>query len=197
MKQNKKNMKKFIAAVILFVTFTCVLMCHPGGSNVSCGNIQEGDIVFIESQSSQSAYIKAGTMSKWTHCGVVVDTPKGLKVLEASKTVRLTSFSDFIGKARNGNWTVRRPDKKLKQPIKYSQYLGMPYDLEFKFDNGKMYCSELVWQVYKDQGIELCKPRKVSSFIFSRIPKVRELMKKRNISMDQYAVAPVDIYKAI
>jgi hypothetical protein len=60
-----------------------------------------------------------------------------------------------------------------------------------------MYCSELVWLVYKDQGIELCEPRKVSRFIMTRIPKVKKLMQKRNIQMDQEAVAPVDIYKAV
>ena len=170
---------------------------------ISCNNdvdvnaLQEGDIVFIESQSSQSPYIKMGTMSKWTHCGVVVDTPDGMKVLEASKTVRLTPFNSFIGRARNENWCVRRPKQKLSEPISYKKYLGQVYDLEFKFDNGKMYCSELVWLIYKDQGIELCKPRKVSSFLMTRLPKVKRLMEKRNIRMDQKAVAPVDIYKAI
>ena len=51
--------------------------------------------------------------------------------------------------------------------------------------------------IYKEQEIELCKPRKVSSYICTRIPRVKRLMDKRNISMDQYAVAPVDLYKAI
>lgn len=73
----------------------------------------------------------------------------------------------------------------------------MPYDLEFKFDNDKMYCSELVWVIYKEQGIELCEPRKVSSFIMTNLPRVKELMHRRNISKDQMAVAPVDLYKAI
>ena len=76
-------------------------------------DIQVGDIVFIESQSSQSPYIKLGTMSKWTHCGVVVDTPDGLKVLEASKTVKLTPFNTFIGRAKDDNWCVRRTNKQL------------------------------------------------------------------------------------
>ena len=104
----------------------------------SCSNsteitdLQEGDVVFIESRSSQSPYIKVGTMSKWTHCGVIVNTPEGLKVLEASKTVRLTPFSSFIEAAKNENWTVKRPTQKLQKPIKYSKYLGMPYDLQFK-----------------------------------------------------------------
>ena len=136
-------------------------------------------------------------MSKWTHCGIVVDTPQGLKVLEASKTVRLTPFAQFIGSAKNENWCVKRPKQKLSKPISYRKYLGQQYDLEFRFDNGKMYCSELVWLVYKDQGIEICNPRKVSSFILTRIPKVKKLMIKRDISMDQYVVAPVDLYKAI
>lgn len=181
-----------------FILFLMSMLLLAGcGNSIDVTDLQEGDVVFIESQSSQSPYIKVGTMSKWTHCGVIVDTPQGLKVLEASKTVRLTPFKSFIDAAKNDNWCVKRPQQQLSSPISYQKYLGMPYDLEFKFDNRKMYCSELVWLVYKDQGIELCKPRKVSSFICTRIPKVKKLMDKRNISMDQYAVAPVDLYKAI
>ena len=181
-----------------FILFIMSMLLLAGcGNSIDVADLQEGDVVFIESQSSQSPYIKVGTMSKWTHCGVVVNTPQGMKVLEASKTVRLTPFAKFIGSAKNENWTVKRPKLKLTKPISYSKYLGMPYDLEFKFNNGKMYCSELVWLVYKDQGIELCKPRRVSSFICTRIPPVKRLMRKRGITMDQQAVAPVDLYKAI
>lgn len=185
-------------SIMRFILFIMSMLLLAGcGNSIDVADLQEGDVVFIESQSSQSPYIKVGTMSKWTHCGVVVNTPQGMKVLEASKTVRLTPFAKFIGSAKNENWTVKRPKLKLTKPISYSKYLGMPYDLEFKFNNGKMYCSELVWLIYQDQGIELCKPRKVSSFIFTRIPKVRNLMQKRGITMEQQAVAPVDLYKAI
>ena len=190
-------MKKIILVAGAMLVIALSLFHIPWNRNPDVTDLQEGDVVFIESQSSQSPYIKLGTMSKWTHCGVVVNTPEGLKVLEASKTVRLTPFSNFIGAAKNENWCVRRPKQKLESPIEYKRYLGQTYDLEFKFDNGKMYCSELVWLVYKDQGIELCKPRRVSSFLLTRIPKVKKMMTKRNISMDQYAVAPVDLYKAI
>ena len=115
-----------------------VLLLSSCSDSIDITNLQEGDVVFIESLSSQSPYIKVGTMSKWTHCGVVVDTPEGLKVLEASKSVRLTPFAKFIGAARNDNWCVQRPQQQLSKPISYKKYLGQPYDLEFKFDNGKM-----------------------------------------------------------
>ena len=183
-------MRWFLFVILTLMTISC-------NNDVDVNALQEGDIVFIESQSSQSPYIKVGTMSKWTHCGVVVNTPDGMKVLEASKTVKLTPFNSFIGRAKNENWCIKRPKQKLTNPINYNKFIGQPYDLEFKFNNGKMYCSELVWLVYKEQGIELCKPRKVSSFIMTRIPKVKKLMNKRNIQMNQEAVAPVDIYKAI
>lgn len=174
-----------------------VLLLSSCNNSTDITDLQEGDVVFIEGQSSQAPYIKLGTMSKWTHCGVVVDTPDGLKVLEASKTVRLTPFATFISWAKNENWCVKRPSRRLTKRIPYSKYLGQPYDLEFKFDNGKMYCSEMVWLIYKEQEIELCKPRKVSSFMFSRIPKVKRLMDKRKITLEQYVVAPVDLFNAI
>lgn len=188
-------MKKYL--VILLVLLAGGILLAINGDVQSVEDLREGDIVFIESQSSQAPYIKLGTMSKWTHCGVIVDTPKGLKVLEASKTVRLTPVNKFIGFAKNDNWCIKRPSEKLGKPVQYAKYLEMPYDLQFKFDNGKMYCSELVWLVYKEQDIELCKPRKVSDFICARIPKVKKLMDHRGISMDQEVVAPVDLYKAL
>lgn len=97
-----------------FILFLISMLLLAGcGNGIDVTDLREGDVVFIESQSSQAPYIKVGTMSKWTHCGVVVDTPQGLKVLEASKTVRLTPFAKFIGFAKNENWTVKRPNQKL------------------------------------------------------------------------------------
>ena len=109
-------MKKiFFAAIIslitvfpsLFYVLLSVLFLSSCGNGTEITDLQEGDVVFIESRSSQSPYIKVGTMSKWTHCGVVVNTPEGLKVLEASKTVRLTPFTSFIEAAKNQNWDHR------------------------------------------------------------------------------------------
>lgn len=94
-------MRQLLFIIMVMVTISC-------SNNVDVNALQEGDIVFVESQSQQSPYIKIGTMSKWTHCGVVVDTPEGLKVLEASKTVRLTPFNTFVGRAKNDNWCVKR-----------------------------------------------------------------------------------------
>ena len=73
-------MKNILFIILAFISVAC-------NKNRELTSLQEGDIVFVESQSSQSPYIKIGTMSKWTHCGVVVNSPEGLKVLEASKKI--------------------------------------------------------------------------------------------------------------
>ena len=190
---------------LILTLLTLIMSC----TRVDIGNIREGDVVFIESKSQQSPYIKAGTMCKWTHCGVIVETANGMKVLEASKTVTLTNVDTFIGRAKNGNYMVKRPRQHLSKPISYRKWIGQPYDLAFKFDNGKMYCSELVWLVYKEQGIELCSPRKVGDYLvvklahsklagkYKKAKWLRNLMKKRSITLDQFAVAPSDLARSI
>lgn len=178
---------------ILLALLTVILVSNSCLASPSV-EYSEGDVIFIESQSSQSPYIKLVQGSKWTHCGIIVKTPNGLQVLEASKTVRLTPIDTFISRSKSG-YTVMYPEDHISN-INYQKYLGIPYDLEFKFNNGKFYCSELVYEIYKEHGIELRNPRKVSSYWFTRIPKVKQIMKKRNIQMDQEVISPVDILTA-
>ena len=177
----------------IFLTIL-ILILGISSCSASPSKFSEGDVIFIESQSSQSPYIKLVQGSKWTHCGIIVKTPNGLQVLEASKTVRLTPIDTFISRSKSG-YTVMYPEDHISN-INYQKYLGIPYDLEFKFNNGKFYCSELVYEIYKEHGIKLQNPRKVSSYWFTRIPKVKQIMKNRNIQMDQEVISPVDILTA-
>ena len=68
------------------------------------------------------------------------------------------------------------------------------------FDNDKFYCSELIYDIYKNQlGIELCKPKKVSDYLIlglSNLPQLEKDMEKREITKEQYVVAPVDIFES-
>lgn len=102
--------------------------------------------------------IQFATMFPWSHCGIIIEKGKVLYVLEASSVVKLTPLQQCIDKGRSGG--AHKARRVFEEPIKisYKKYLGKKYDLAFKMDNGKFYCSELVWVIYKEQfDIELCK----------------------------------------
>ena len=162
-------------------------------------DVREGDVIFQTSLSQQSPLIKMGTRSTITHCGVVVMKDGKPYVLETQKTLVLTPLKKFIARGKDGKYWHKRP-KLDNIKIKYSGYLGKPYDLAFKFDNGKFYCSELIYDVYLNQlDVELCKPKTIDDYLIfgsHRIPKIKRAMKKRGITMEQYAVAPVDVFNS-
>lgn len=161
--------------------------------------VREGDVIFQTSKSQQSPLIQIGTRSKITHCGIIVMRGGKPYVLETLKTLVLTPLDKFIARGEDGKYWIKRSSRENIK-IKYAKYLGKPYDLAFKFDNGRFYCSELVYDIYQKQlGIELAEPRQVKDYLIlftDRHPKLRRAMKRRGISKEQYAIAPVDIFNS-
>ena len=162
-------------------------------------DVREGDVIFQTSPSEQSPLIQIATRSKISHCGIIVMKNGKPYVLETLKTLVVTPLDKFIARGEDGKYWLKR-SKKENIKIKYKSYLGKPYDKAFKFDNGKFYCSELIYDIYKNQlGIELCKPKKVGDYLIlgtDKLPKIERAMKKRGIIKEQYAVAPVDIFES-
>lgn len=171
----------------IIITLAAVLLCSVSWA---AADWKEGDIVFQTSKSEQSPLIQYATGSRWSHCGIVVKKGGQYYVLEASNVVKLTPIDSWIKRGRHGSVKKRRfLDKEVK--VKYAKYLGKPYDLAFKFDNGKYYCSELVWLIYKEQfGIELCKPRKIKSY---NLIGIKKQLVRRGMDENQLVVAPCDL----
>jgi uncharacterized protein YycO len=156
---------------------------------------KDGDIIFQSSKSFQSTAIKIGTVSKYSHCGIIVMRNDRPYVLEAHKGVELTPLNKWIdrGVLCNHYKIMRLKDaKKLK--INYT--LNVPYDLDFRFNNGKYYCSELVWDIYKDNNIDLCNPKQLKEYHFLNVPLVKKKIKERGFTLEQSVVAPSDLVKS-
>lgn len=186
-------MKKIILLLL------CTLLVLPGLSQLlllvvldpGCDpEWQEGDIIFQMSKSKQSPFIAWATKSPYTHCGIIVKKNDQYYVLEASNVVKLTPINDWCDRGRFGLSQTR---SVFNHPVKvkYEKYLGKKYDLEFSFTNDKYYCSELVYQIYKEQfDTILCEPKKVSDY---NLIGLRKIMKKRHINKKQLVVAPCDL----
>lgn len=169
------------------LTSLLLVVCVMG----SARTLKEGDVIFQTSQSEQAPYIAYATFSNKTHCGIIIEKNSKLYVLETLNVIKLTPLDVFIERGLfKSYWVKRYTDKAVK--IKYKQYLGIPYDLAFRFDNKKFYCSELVYEIYKTQlNVELCKPNKLSSY---NLLGIKDIAKRRKMNLEQYVVAPSDLY---
>ena len=156
--------------------------------------VQEGDVIFHMSTSSQSPLIAIATTSPLTHCGVIVMKGDEPYVLEASSTLKTTPLRTFIKRGKGGAYWIKRPKPGIDKRIRYGHLLGRSYDLAFSFDNNKYYCSELVYDIYKYQlGIDLCTPKPMSHYITFGMKKK---MRQRGMNPYGLVVAPSDVFSS-
>lgn len=202
---NKKFMKKEFIILAVIVTIVALpfspmlLELSTAQSKPIAEIVREGDVIFQTTQSKQSPLIQLATRSKISHCGIVVMKNGKPYVLETLNTLKLTPLDKFVARSKGGRYWLKRPDKENIK-IKYDHYLGKSYDVAFRLDNDIYYCSELVYDIYKKQlGIELCKPKKIDDYLIfctDRLPKIKKEMQRRGIKKEQYAVAPVDVFRS-
>ena len=161
--------------------------------------VKEGDVIFQTTQSRQSPLIQLATRSKISHCGIVVMRNGKPYVLETLNTLKLTPLDKFVARSKGGKYWLKRSEKENIK-IKYDHYLGKSYDVAFRLDNDIYYCSELVYDIYKKQlGIELCKPKKIDDYLIlctEKLPIIEKEMQRRGIKKEEYAVAPVDVFRS-
>ena len=124
--------------------------------------LRDGDIVFQESTSRQSELLRRLTRSRWTHVGVVVVGRNGPLVLEAVSPVKLTPLARWVARGRGGRYVAKRvrgevltADVLARLRAQGHRWLGRPYDLRFRWDDGALYCSELVHKLFAAAGIHL------------------------------------------
>lgn len=168
--------------------------------------LKSGDVVFQCTGGDQAKAIRAATGSQYSHCGVVFEDNGTFKVLEASQPVKITSFAEFKKRSLPGTFQVRR----LKEPLTAEaiqagrewgvKQVGLNYDPHFRWDDETLYCSELVWKIYKKAGIELCPTRHFRDYELESA-EVRAMIKERYGSADKLpqeepVVSPGDLAKS-
>lgn len=167
--------------------------------------LQNGDIVFQSGVGQQAKAVIAATDSEWTHVGVVFQEQGQWWVLEAVQPVKVTKLNDFI-KRHPSSFHARRlkdttpitAEALVRAKSWAKNQLRKPYDFKFLWDDDKLYCSELVWKLYKHAAdVELCEPRPTESYNLQD-PAVASLVKRRfgsieNLPKDTPTVAPSDL----
>jgi hypothetical protein len=216
----KLDMKKtkYIFAIVTFVlSFGCALfIANSMFGNILFGKrpvnilekIQEGDMIFQTSQSEQCEAVRIATNSKFSHCGIIF-IKKGKKyVFEAVQPVKYTLLEDWITHGKENHFVVTRLKNAStilntatieKMKVYGESLIKKDYDSYFEWSDDKIYCSELIWKIYKNgAGIELCTLQKLKNFNLTD-SKVRTILAKRygtKIPLEENVVAPSDLEKS-
>ena len=78
-----------------------------------------------------------------------------------------------------------------------AKMIGKDYDLYFEWSNDRIYCSELVWKIYKQgAGLEIGQLQKLKDFDLEQ-PAVKQKLKERygkNIPADEKVISPSALF---
>ena len=199
-----KTLKLFLA-VILFGSLTVYAQETLTKKINIADKIHEGDIIFQETSGQMSEAIKMATHSKFSHCGLILKKENQWMVFEAMNPVEYTPIAKWM--ERNSHCVVRRlkdADTKVT-PNAVSAFAneakkmeGKPYDSFFNWGDDKIYCSELVYKIYKNSlGIELGSLQKLKEFDLTS-PEVKAQLKEtygEKIPLEEPVVSPVSILR--
>lgn len=217
MEPKSAHMKKtkYIFAIITFMmSFGCALfIANSMFGNILFGTrpmsildkINEGDMIFQTSESKHCEAVRIATNSKFSHCGIVF-IEKGKKyVFEAVQPVKFTPLETWITHGKENHFVVTRlknasvilNQQTLQKMKDYAAGLNnKDYDLYFEWSDDKIYCSELIWKIYKNgAGIELCPLQKLKDFNL-KDNRVQTILSERygnDIPLEEDVIAPSNL----
>lgn len=210
-----KSKKILFPLITLLISFGCALFVSIKvfPNNPFTGNGQEktipskfkdGDIIFQASESKQCEAVRIATNSKFSHCGIIYDINGKWFVFEAVQPVKLTPLEDWINHGKDSKYLVKRlkndtvlkPEVLQKMKDYSQQFDGKEYDAYFEWADNRIYCSELIWKIYKNAaGIELSKLKELKDFnlIDTRVQKILRERYGNEIPLQEKVVAPSDL----
>lgn len=181
---------------------TCLLLSLACAAQVWAYTPKEGDLLFQTSRSAQSVAIQKATHSPFSHVGVVLFRKGRPFVFEAVGPVKFTPLARWLHRGIKGHYVARRMRKPLSPAAiatlhrAAARYAGKPYDFTFEWSDKRMYCSELVWKMYRADHITLAPLSKLGSFDL-RDPVVRKILKQRygsHVPLNEPVIAPSALF---
>ena len=170
--------------------------------------IRSGDIIFQTSTSAQSQAIQLATHSRYSHMGLIFENVGDFYVYEAVQPVKLTPLQQWIDRGEDDHYVIKRlknAEKVLTDSVLLrikqagEQYMGKPYDIYFEWSDDKIYCSELVWKMYKQAtNLEIGQLEELADFDLSQ-PAVQAKMKERygnNIPLTEKVISPAAMFNS-
>lgn len=216
-------MKRIVLPIVLLLLLTLVVFAKDSFSQLIFGKgstnevglsssfnneLKDGDLIFQTSRSSQSKAIQLATNSQYSHCGIVFKEGNSFYVFEAVQPVKRTPLAEWIARGEKGEFVVKRlknaeqtltPDVIQKMKEIGKGFYGKNYDSAFEWSDEKIYCSELIWKIYKRAtGIEIGNLEKLGDFDLSS-KVVKQKIKERygeKIPLEELVISPASLFES-
>ena len=190
---------------VLRMLRACFISIFTASAASAATPLRDGDIIFHTSRSAQSAAIQRATHSPYSHMGVILYRDGKPFVFEAIATVRYTPLASWTARGDGGRYVVRRlkqapkPAELEKLRAAAKSYVDKPYDLYFEWSDARIYCSELVWKMYRDaMGIEIGELQKLREFDLTD-PAVKAKMRERygaHVPLEERVITPAAMFES-
>jgi len=122
--------------------------------------LQDGDLIFQDMDCGPlcdaiEAVTEGYKGNDFSHMGMVYHRNDTIFIIEAAgNAVRLSTLEKFSKNTKKPMYVgrLRKQYRKLITPaIAFSlRQMGVPYDDEYVYDNGSYYCSELIYDAFKE-----------------------------------------------
>lgn len=150
------------ASTVVVIAFLSFSKCQSPVQSVSY-NIKVGDILFQDLDCGDACdaieKVTEGVNGMdFSHCGIVAEVDGELKVVEAYGEVQAVGIEDFLARSNDEQGKPKVLIGRLKEnkelAIKSAElsrkYIGKGYDNAFTMGDDTYYCSELVYECYKE-----------------------------------------------
>jgi hypothetical protein len=164
---------------------------------------QEGDILFQSLPHSRLVdAIEGVSGSPYSHCGIVAKENGVWVVYEAFRNVEVTPLRQFEFRGRNQRFVAYRLKAEHQQyvpaTIKNTKtYLGRPYDVRYRMDDERIYCSELIYKAYLgSSGQQLGRLVRLGDLNWRPYADTIQHFEKGPVPVDREMITPNDLAEA-
>ncbi|MBZ0166344.1 MAG: hypothetical protein K8I00_06010, partial [Candidatus Omnitrophica bacterium] len=206
----KKSLKIILESIILVLGICYIWNVFPH-SMVWAGvkskvvdatrrvDLREGDFIFQDIHGKLFRVIEGVSGSRLTHCGIIVKKGGELYVLEAIGPVMLTPLNNWIHRGIGSKFKIVRLKEAYQRHIPdiiraAYRYLDRPYDIQYEWDDEKIYCSELIFKAVDDAtGIKLADLKRLGDMNWQPHTAFIRSISGGELPLDRKIMTPGDL----
>lgn len=182
-----------------------ILLSSPVFSAIKHLDLRSGDLILVSLNCRLCELIEKEEQAPYSHMGLLLDEKT---VLESLGEVRLTNLEEFLSRRKQGSQVLRLRAKSssllrpLSRDLLYNEareFLGLPYDDDFLWDNfsdsgeEKLYCSELITKLLDKHFNQELPTKKMH---YNYLSEWEDYFGEGNVPRGKKGNSPADFYKS-